>query len=74
MYQIEDDILIFESMKNILCQLNDKCYGFFLAATSTGMPRKIGFTVVDSSSHEGNFSASELMRHAPTVSGWRSSR
>ncbi|XP_056895841.1 centrosomal protein of 104 kDa isoform X1 [Takifugu flavidus] len=43
-------------------------------ATSTGMPRKIGFTVVDSSSHEENFSASELMHHAPTVSGWRSSR
>lgn len=38
------------------------------------MPRKIGFTVVNSSSHEENFSASELMLHAPTVSGWRSSR
>lgn len=47
---------------------------FVLAATSAGMPRKIGFTVVDSSSHEENFSASELMYHAPTVSGWRSSR
>uniref|UniRef100_A0A3Q3J7E3 Centrosomal protein of 104 kDa n=1 Tax=Monopterus albus TaxID=43700 RepID=A0A3Q3J7E3_MONAL len=39
-----------------------------------GMPRKIGFTVVSSSSHEDNFSAKELMVHAPTVSGWRSSR
>uniref|UniRef100_A0A3Q3QHB0 Centrosomal protein of 104 kDa n=1 Tax=Monopterus albus TaxID=43700 RepID=A0A3Q3QHB0_MONAL len=38
------------------------------------MPRKIGFTVVSSSSHEDNFSAKELMVHAPTVSGWRSSR
>lgn len=38
------------------------------------MPRKIGFTVVSSSSHEENFSAQELMVHAPTVSGWRSSR
>lgn len=45
-----------------------------LTAISTGMPRKIGFTVVNSSSHEENFSASELMLHAPTVSGWRSSR
>lgn len=44
------------------------------AATSTGMPRKIEFTVVNSSSHEENFSARELMLHAPTVSGWRSSR
>uniref|UniRef100_H3D016 Centrosomal protein of 104 kDa n=1 Tax=Tetraodon nigroviridis TaxID=99883 RepID=H3D016_TETNG len=38
------------------------------------MPRKIGFVVVSSSSHEENFSAGELMLHAPTVSGWRSSR
>ncbi|KAM9856110.1 centrosomal protein of 104 kDa [Aulostomus maculatus] len=38
------------------------------------MPRKIGFHVVNSSSHEDNFSAKELMVHAPTVSGWRSSR
>lgn len=38
------------------------------------MPRKIGFTVVNSSSHEDNFSAKELLVHAPTVSGWRSSR
>uniref|UniRef100_A0A3Q0S5R0 Centrosomal protein of 104 kDa n=1 Tax=Amphilophus citrinellus TaxID=61819 RepID=A0A3Q0S5R0_AMPCI len=38
------------------------------------MPRKIGFTVVNSSSHEDNFSAKELMVHAPTVNGWRSSR
>ncbi|XP_029689126.1 centrosomal protein of 104 kDa isoform X2 [Takifugu rubripes] len=51
------------------CQCNGN-----VRATSTGMPRKIGFTVVDSSSHEENFSASELMHHAPTVSGWRSSR
>lgn len=47
---------------------------FVLAAAFTGMSRKIGFTVVNSSSHEENFSASELMLHAPTVSGWRSSR
>ncbi|KAM8863694.1 centrosomal protein of 104 kDa isoform 2-T2 [Spinachia spinachia] len=39
-----------------------------------GMPRKIGFIVVNSSSHEDNFSATELMVHAPTVNGWRSSR
>uniref|UniRef100_A0A8C6UAT5 Centrosomal protein of 104 kDa n=1 Tax=Neogobius melanostomus TaxID=47308 RepID=A0A8C6UAT5_9GOBI len=38
------------------------------------MPRKIGFTVVSSSSHEEKFSAQELLVHAPTVSGWRSSR
>ncbi|KAM4570764.1 centrosomal protein of 104 kDa [Fundulus diaphanus] len=39
-----------------------------------GMPKKTGFTVVSSSSHEDNFSAKELMVHAPTVNGWRSSR
>ncbi|KAF7648578.1 hypothetical protein LDENG_00154360 [Lucifuga dentata] len=38
------------------------------------MPRKIGFVVVSSSGHEDNFSAKELMVHAPTVNGWRSSR
>ncbi|KAF1390763.1 hypothetical protein PFLUV_G00061420 [Perca fluviatilis] len=38
------------------------------------MPRKIGFIVVNSSSHEDNFSAKELMVHAPTVNGWKSSR
>uniref|UniRef100_A0A672ZBZ8 Centrosomal protein of 104 kDa n=1 Tax=Sphaeramia orbicularis TaxID=375764 RepID=A0A672ZBZ8_9TELE len=38
------------------------------------MPRKVGFIVVDASSHEDNFSAQELMVHAPTVNGWRSSR
>ncbi|XP_019907536.2 centrosomal protein of 104 kDa isoform X2 [Esox lucius] len=38
------------------------------------MPRKIGFTLVSSSSHEDNFSAKELMVHAPTVNGWRSAR
>ncbi|XP_034392909.1 centrosomal protein of 104 kDa isoform X2 [Cyclopterus lumpus] len=38
------------------------------------MPRKIGFMVVNASSHEDNFSAKELMVHAPTVNGWRSSR
>ncbi|KAM4737968.1 centrosomal protein of 104 kDa isoform 1-T3 [Anableps anableps] len=38
------------------------------------MPKKTGFIVVSSSSHEDNFSAKELMVHAPTVSGWRSSR
>uniref|UniRef100_A0A7N6BGP9 Centrosomal protein of 104 kDa n=1 Tax=Anabas testudineus TaxID=64144 RepID=A0A7N6BGP9_ANATE len=39
-----------------------------------GMPRKLGFIVVNSSSDEDNFSAKELMVHAPTVNGWRSSR
>uniref|UniRef100_A0A4W6G9A2 Centrosomal protein of 104 kDa n=1 Tax=Lates calcarifer TaxID=8187 RepID=A0A4W6G9A2_LATCA len=39
-----------------------------------GMPRKIGFIVVNSSSHEDNFTAKELMVHAPTVNGWRSNR
>ncbi|XP_041702397.1 centrosomal protein of 104 kDa isoform X1 [Coregonus clupeaformis] len=38
------------------------------------MPRKIGFTLVSSSGHEDNFSAKELMVHAPTVNGWRSAR
>ncbi|KAM4609915.1 centrosomal protein of 104 kDa [Polymixia lowei] len=38
------------------------------------MPRKIGFIVVSSSGHEDNFSAKELMVHAPTVNGWRSTR
>lgn len=51
--------------------------GIFLSVLSVsirGMPRKIGFIVVSSSSHEDNFSAKELMVHAPTVNGWRSSR
>ena len=39
-----------------------------------GMPRKIGFVVLSSSGHEGDFSAEELMVHAPTVQGWRSAR
>ncbi|XP_061115101.1 centrosomal protein of 104 kDa [Conger conger] len=38
------------------------------------MPHKIGFGVVSSSGHEDNFCAKELMVHAPTVNGWRSSR
>ncbi|XP_035500874.2 centrosomal protein of 104 kDa isoform X1 [Scophthalmus maximus] len=38
------------------------------------MPRKIGFVVVNSSSHEDNFTAKELMVHAPAANGWRSSR
>ncbi|XP_019718495.1 centrosomal protein of 104 kDa isoform X2 [Hippocampus comes] len=38
------------------------------------MSRKIKFIVLNSSSHEDNFSAQELIVHAPTVSGWRSSR
>ncbi|XP_030641100.1 centrosomal protein of 104 kDa [Chanos chanos] len=38
------------------------------------MPRKIGFTVISCSSHEDNYSPKELMVHAPTVSGWRSTR
>ncbi|XP_029910924.1 centrosomal protein of 104 kDa isoform X2 [Myripristis murdjan] len=38
------------------------------------MTRKIGFIVVSSSGHEDNFSATELMVHAPSVSGWRSTR
>ncbi|KAI4883085.1 hypothetical protein NFI96_011968 [Prochilodus magdalenae] len=38
------------------------------------MPRKIGFTVVSWSGHEENYSAKELMVHAPTISGWRSAR
>ncbi|XP_030210334.1 centrosomal protein of 104 kDa isoform X2 [Gadus morhua] len=39
-----------------------------------GMPRKIGFVVLSSSGHEGDFRAEELMVHAPTVHGWRSAR
>ncbi|XP_077400898.1 centrosomal protein of 104 kDa isoform X2 [Vanacampus margaritifer] len=38
------------------------------------MSKKIRFIVLSSSSHEDNFSAQELIVHAPTVSGWRSSR
>ncbi|XP_056130278.1 centrosomal protein of 104 kDa [Lampris incognitus] len=38
------------------------------------MPKKIRFIVVRSSGHEDNFSAKELMVHAPTVNGWRSTR
>uniref|UniRef100_A0A3P9JS90 Centrosomal protein of 104 kDa n=1 Tax=Oryzias latipes TaxID=8090 RepID=A0A3P9JS90_ORYLA len=38
------------------------------------MQRKIKFSVISSSSHEDHFSAEELMVHAPTVTGWRSSR
>ncbi|XP_016415245.1 centrosomal protein of 104 kDa-like isoform X2 [Sinocyclocheilus rhinocerous] len=38
------------------------------------MPHKIGFTVISWSGHEGNYSAKKLMVHAPTVSGWRSTR
>lgn len=47
---------------------------FLLSVFKRGMPRKIGFIVVNSSSHEDNFSAKELMVHAPTVNGWRSGR
>ncbi|KAK7884098.1 hypothetical protein WMY93_027221 [Mugilogobius chulae] len=39
-----------------------------------GMPRKIGFIVVSSSSHEENYSPEELKIHAPTARGWRSCR
>ncbi|KAK7135936.1 hypothetical protein R3I94_014565 [Phoxinus phoxinus] len=39
-----------------------------------GMPHKIGFTVISWSGHEGNYSAKKLMVHAPTVTGWRSTR
>ncbi|XP_029986076.1 centrosomal protein of 104 kDa isoform X3 [Sphaeramia orbicularis] len=45
-----------------------------VCVSNRGMPRKVGFIVVDASSHEDNFSAQELMVHAPTVNGWRSSR
>ncbi|XP_046728141.1 centrosomal protein of 104 kDa isoform X2 [Silurus meridionalis] len=38
------------------------------------MPRKISFTVISWSGHEENYSARELMVHAPTVNGWRSAR
>ncbi|XP_068096589.1 centrosomal protein of 104 kDa isoform X1 [Hyperolius riggenbachi] len=38
------------------------------------MPHKIGFVVVSSSGHEDGFSARELLVHAPTVNGWRSTR
>ncbi|XP_017322902.1 centrosomal protein of 104 kDa isoform X1 [Ictalurus punctatus] len=40
----------------------------------SGMPRKIGFTVISWSGHEENYSARELMVHAPTINGWRSAR
>nr|XP_055024570.1 centrosomal protein of 104 kDa [Misgurnus anguillicaudatus] len=38
------------------------------------MPHKIGFTVISLSGHEENYSAKKLMVHAPTISGWRSTR
>nr|XP_033777719.1 centrosomal protein of 104 kDa isoform X2 [Geotrypetes seraphini] len=38
------------------------------------MPHKIAFIVISSSGREDGFSAKELMVHAPTVNGWRSSR
>ncbi|KAK1801111.1 hypothetical protein P4O66_022819, partial [Electrophorus voltai] len=38
------------------------------------MTHKIGFTVISWSGHEENYSAKELMVHAPTVNGWRSAR
>ncbi|XP_072305435.1 centrosomal protein of 104 kDa [Eucyclogobius newberryi] len=38
------------------------------------MPRKLEFMVVNSSSHEENYSPEELKVHAPTARGWRSSR
>ncbi|XP_041129339.1 centrosomal protein of 104 kDa-like isoform X2 [Polyodon spathula] len=38
------------------------------------MPHKIGFAVVSSSGNEDGYSAKELMVHAPTVNGWRSTR
>ncbi|KAK3540279.1 hypothetical protein QTP70_029621 [Hemibagrus guttatus] len=38
------------------------------------MPHKITFTVISWSSHEENYSARELMVHAPTINGWRSAR
>ncbi|KAK6477548.1 centrosomal protein of 104 kDa isoform X1 [Huso huso] len=38
------------------------------------MPHKIGFAVVSSSGNEDGYSANELMVHAPTVNGWRSTR
>ncbi|KAM3824187.1 centrosomal protein of 104 kDa isoform 1-T1 [Vipera latastei] len=43
-------------------------------AQESRMPHKIGFIVISSSGHEDGFSAKELMVHAPTVNGWRSSR
>lgn len=47
---------------------------FLLTECKSGMPRKIGFTVISWSGHEENYSAKELMVHAPTVNGWRSAR
>ncbi|MGH0143725.1 UNVERIFIED_CONTAM: hypothetical protein FKN15_000790 [Acipenser sinensis] len=38
------------------------------------MPHKIGCAVVSSSGNEDGYSANELMVHAPTVNGWRSTR
>lgn len=51
-----------------------RCLVCVVSVSIRGMPRKIGFNVVNSSSHEDNYSAKELMVHAPTVNGWRSSR
>lgn len=59
---------------NTRCKNIIKCIVCVLSVSIRGMPRKIGFIVVSSSSHEDTFSAKELMVHAPTVNGWRSSR
>lgn len=61
---------------NIKYHIKDKlkCLICVLSVSIRGMPRKIGFIVVNSLSHEDSFSAKELMVHAPTVNGWRSSR
>ncbi|XP_036068534.1 centrosomal protein of 104 kDa-like [Oryzias melastigma] len=47
---------------------------FFSWSSIRGMQKKIKFSVISSSSHEDHFSAKELLVHAPTVRGWRSSR
>nr|XP_005167010.1 centrosomal protein of 104 kDa isoform X1 [Danio rerio] len=52
----------------------DECGQLLYLELRTGMPHKIGFSVISWSGHEGNYNAKKLMVHAPTVSGWRSTR
>lgn len=54
--------------------LNIMFCSYPLLELRNGMPHKIGFTVISWSGHEGNYSAKKLMVHAPTVTGWRSTR
>lgn len=61
-------------MSGVLCDIKHHVVFISPLELSNGMPHKIGFTVISWSGHEGNYSAKKLMVHAPTVTGWRSTR